>query len=129
MKRIYRKAAILKCDFNKVAQQLYWNHTLALVSPVNLFHIFKIPFRTNTSGRLLLHSTDTLKELSIQKRKQIKNGAETHRNFSCAKFHCLILLVFLTLSAQWILIPFYINAKEAIYQLSRQCMKIKHHFS
>ena len=61
MKRIYRKAAILKCDFNKVAQQLYWNHTLALVSPVNLFHIFKIPFLTNTSGRLLLHSTDTLR--------------------------------------------------------------------
>ena len=58
-----------KCDFNKVAKQLYWNHTSTWVqsnvieialrhgcSPVNLLnllHIFRTPFPGNTSGWLL----------------------------------------------------------------------------
>ena len=43
-----------KCNFNKVALQLYWNHISAWLSPVNLLHIFRTPFPINTSGRLLL---------------------------------------------------------------------------
>ena len=31
MQQIYRKTTMPKCDFNKVAKQLYWNHTLAWV--------------------------------------------------------------------------------------------------
>ena len=27
MYEIYRRTPVLKCDFNKVAKQLYWNHT------------------------------------------------------------------------------------------------------
>ena len=29
MQQIYRRATMPKCDFNKVAKQLYWNHTSA----------------------------------------------------------------------------------------------------
>ena len=31
VQQIYRKTPMSKCDFNKVANQLYWNHTLAWV--------------------------------------------------------------------------------------------------
>ena len=31
MRQIYRRTLMPKCDFNKFAKQLYWNHTLALV--------------------------------------------------------------------------------------------------
>ena len=31
MQQIYRRAPMPKCDFNKVAKQLYWNHTSAWV--------------------------------------------------------------------------------------------------
>ena len=31
MQQIYRRTPMPKCDFNKVAKQLYWNHTLAWV--------------------------------------------------------------------------------------------------
>ena len=43
-----------KCNFNKVALQLYLNHTSHGCSPVNLLRIFRIPFPKNTSGGLLL---------------------------------------------------------------------------
>ena len=36
------------------AKQLYWNHTLAWVFPVNLLHISRTPFPKNTSGGQLL---------------------------------------------------------------------------
>ena len=49
-----RTIAPPKCDFNKVAKQLYWNHTSAWVSSVNLLHIFITPILKNTSRRLLL---------------------------------------------------------------------------
>ena len=42
------------CDFNKIACSF---HEIALrhgCSPVNLLHIFRTPFLTNTSGGLLL---------------------------------------------------------------------------
>ena len=49
MQKIYRRTAMLKFDFNKVAKQLYWNRTSAWLSPVNLLHIFRTPFPENTS--------------------------------------------------------------------------------
>ena len=40
MQQIYGRTTMPKCDFNKVALQVYWNHTSTWVSPVNLLHIF-----------------------------------------------------------------------------------------
>ena len=56
MQQIYRRTFMLKCDFNKVPLQVYWNHTSAWVwcSPVNLLHIFRTSFLKNTSELLLL---------------------------------------------------------------------------
>ena len=67
MQQIYRRTPAPKCDFNKVALQLYWNRTLAKLlcnfieialrhgcSLVNLLHIFRTTFPRNTSGWLLL---------------------------------------------------------------------------
>ena len=49
---------MLKCHFNKVASQNGQIHSNILsafgCSPVNLLHIFRIPFPKNTSGGLLL---------------------------------------------------------------------------
>ena len=42
MQQIYRRTLMLKYDFNKVAKQLYWNHTSA-------------SFHKNTTGRMLLY--------------------------------------------------------------------------
>ena len=53
MQQIYRRTAMPKCDFNKVALQLYWNHTSAW-SSVYLLHIFRTTFPKNTSGGVLL---------------------------------------------------------------------------
>ena len=51
MQDIYRRTPMPKCDFNKVAKQLYWNHSSAWVfSPVNFLHIFRTPFTKNNSG-------------------------------------------------------------------------------
>ena len=49
-----------KCDFNKVAKQLYWNNTSAGCSPVNLLHISRTPFSKNTPGWLLLSLIDNV---------------------------------------------------------------------
>ena len=46
---------MLKCDFNKFANQLYWNHTRHGCSPVNLLHIFRTPFPKNISGWLIMN--------------------------------------------------------------------------
>ena len=43
-----------KCDFNKVASQLFKIARRHGCSPVNLLHIFRTPFPRNTSGWLLL---------------------------------------------------------------------------
>ena len=55
MKQIYRKTPTLKCDVNKVALQLYWNHFWHGCSSVSLMHIFRTPLHKNTSGWLLLY--------------------------------------------------------------------------
>ena len=39
-------------------KHLYWNHTLAWCSPVELLHIFRTPFLQKTSGRLFLYMVD-----------------------------------------------------------------------
>ena len=49
MQQIYRRTPMPKCDFNKIALQLYWNHTLALVFSCK----FAVYFQ-NTSGWLIL---------------------------------------------------------------------------
>ena len=55
MQRIYRRIPMPKCDFNKVAKQLYLNRTSEwMCSTVNLLHIFRISFPRNTSWWLLL---------------------------------------------------------------------------
>ena len=43
-----------KCDFNKVALQLYWNYTSAGCFPVDFLLIFRTSFHKNTSGGLLI---------------------------------------------------------------------------
>ena len=43
-----------KCGFNKAANQLYLNHTLAWVLSCKFAAIFKTSFTKNTSGWLLL---------------------------------------------------------------------------
>ena len=54
MQQIYKRTPMPKCDFNKVAKQLYWNHTLAWVFSCKFGAIFRTPFTKNTAGRLLL---------------------------------------------------------------------------
>ena len=50
-KKIYGRTPMPKCDFNKVALQLTLRYGC---TPVNLVHIFRTPFPTNTSGGLFL---------------------------------------------------------------------------
>ena len=54
MQQIFRRAPMPKCDFNKVAKQFYWNHTLAWVLSCKFTAYFRTPFPMITSGRLLL---------------------------------------------------------------------------
>ena len=76
-----------KCDFNKFALQLYWNHTLAWVFSLNLLHIFTTTFPKNTYGGLLLS-------------KSFWHWLRTYvwcwyqRNQFCSKFIFFLLLLF-----------------------------------
>ena len=54
MQQIYRRTPMLKCDFNKVAKQLYWNHTSTWVFSCKLAAYFQNTFPRKTSGWLLL---------------------------------------------------------------------------
>ena len=54
MQQIYRRTSMPKCDFNKVAKQLYCNHTSARFSPIHLLYIFRTPFTKNTYEQLRL---------------------------------------------------------------------------
>ena len=56
MQLIYRTLPMPKCDLNKVALQLYWNHCF----PANLLHIFRTSFTKNTSEQLLLNFYSTI---------------------------------------------------------------------
>ena len=53
MHQICRRTTMSKRDFIIVANELYWNHTLAWCSPVNLLQTFRTPCtKKNTSGGL-----------------------------------------------------------------------------
>ena len=58
-----------KCDFNKVARQLYWNHTSAWVFSCKFAANFRTHFLKNTSGGLLLallwYNTSSIKNYLI----------------------------------------------------------------
>ena len=64
-----------KCDFNKVAKQLYLNHTSAWVFSVNLLHIFRTPFLKNTFGWLLLDHF-TIYDSQVFRQKCFDRGIE-----------------------------------------------------
>ena len=55
MQQIYRRTPRLKCDFNKVAKQLYGNHTSAWVLSCKFAAYFRNNFLKSNSGRLLVH--------------------------------------------------------------------------
>ena len=44
VQQIYRRSSMLKCDFNKVALQLYWNRTSAWVSSCKFAAYFQNTF-------------------------------------------------------------------------------------
>ena len=50
IQQIYRRSSLTKCDFNNNNEIALWHGCF----PVNLLHIIRTPFPTNTSGRLLL---------------------------------------------------------------------------
>ena len=56
LQQIYRRTPMPKCDFNKVALQLYWKHTSAWVFSCKFDAYFQIraPFFKSTSEGLLL---------------------------------------------------------------------------
>ena len=54
MQQIYRRTPLAKCDFDKVAKELYWITLQHGCSPANFLHIFRTAFPENTSGGLLL---------------------------------------------------------------------------
>ena len=61
MQQIYRRTLTPKCDFSKVALQSNFVEITVRhgFSPVNLLHIFRIPFTRNTSGWLLRYRVRT----------------------------------------------------------------------
>ena len=66
MQQIYRRTPIPKCNFNKVALQLYWNRTLAWVFSCKFAGYFRSTFRRNTSGWLLVNEfKDPTKQESV----------------------------------------------------------------
>ena len=55
MQQIYSRTSMLKCDFNRVAKQLYWNHTSAWVFSCKFAVFLRTLFSKNTYGGLLLY--------------------------------------------------------------------------
>ena len=67
MQQIYRRIPIPKCDFNKVASQLYWNRILAWLFSCKFAANFQNTFPKNTSGRLLPNSFVAFYDLFCEK--------------------------------------------------------------
>ena len=61
IQQIYRRTPMAKCDFNKVAKQLYWNHTSAWVSSCKFTAYFQNTFFT----KHLRATTSEYKDLSV----------------------------------------------------------------
>ena len=57
MQQIYRRTSMHKCDFNKDAKWLYWNHTLAWVFPCKFAAYFQNTFFIKTPSEWLLPVT------------------------------------------------------------------------
>ena len=61
------RTPIPKCDFNKVAFQLYWSRTLAWVFACKFAVYFRTPFTKNNSGQLFLNIFSNGKNLTFLK--------------------------------------------------------------
>ena len=70
MQQVYRRTPMSKCDFNKVAKQLYEIKLRHGCSLVNLLDIFRTPFPRNTSGGLLPQYISRLFRIPISKGKK-----------------------------------------------------------
>ena len=57
MQQTYRTTSMPKCGLNKVAKQLYWNHTLVWRFFWHFAAYFQNTFLKNTSRRLILNHT------------------------------------------------------------------------
>ena len=77
MQQIYRRAPVLKCDFNKIALQLNWNHTSAWVFSCKFAAYFQ-----NTSSWEHLWRT-----ASVFVRIMGVQLGETHYGNSSGNFH------------------------------------------
>ena len=60
MQQIYRRTPMPKCDFNKVAKQLYWNHFSAWVFSCKFAAYFWKAFPKKISKWLLLIPSNSL---------------------------------------------------------------------
>ena len=61
MQQIYRRTPMPKGDFQKVALQIYWNHTSAWMFSCNLLHIFRTPLE----GSFWVYKKFVLKHLTV----------------------------------------------------------------
>ena len=67
--------------FNKIAKQLYWNHTLA----VNLLHISRTTFYKHTSGGLLLQRSESFQDCLTTARSLSEKCSEYRIRFFLKK--------------------------------------------
>ena len=62
IQQIYRRIPMPKCDFNKIPNQLFWNHTFPWMFSCKFAAYFRNTFPKNNSGGLLPYSATSLKE-------------------------------------------------------------------
>ena len=98
MQQIYRITPMPKCDFNKVASNFIEITLSHGCSPVNLQHIFRTHFPKNTSGWLLLASSN--------ENKKMKNRIKKLAISSCIPASILI-------DAMVIYLPFHIDINDS----------------
>ena len=67
-----------KCDFNKVALQLYWNHTSAWVFSCKFAAYFQNTFPKNTSGGLLLKKKISQVPYGIRYKAKVSSVCQQH---------------------------------------------------
>ena len=84
LEQIYRATSIMKCDFNNIALQLYYNHTSAWAF-CKFLHIFWIPFYKNIpEGVIPMMTSQTLRSMDSPK-IQIFEHLERKNIFSSNK--------------------------------------------
>ena len=80
MQQIYRRTPMPKCNFNKVALQLYWNRTSVWVFSCKFTAYFRIPFSKNTSERQLLEvKQENIVNYEASKKCSRKSGKSSVR--------------------------------------------------